>query len=349
MPATPGSPATSTSSPGRAPTPSSREEQLAFWINVYNAYTIQLVNAHGERKSIRNINKTLGAIKAVGPWKQEIVRAGGQTMSLDHVEHEIIRKRFREPRIHFALVCAARSCPPLRREAYTGGRLDAQLDAQARIFIAGSPDKNRVDVASSTVYLSPIFTWFKEDFGLDLGRFLARYVPDGPERRLLEGGTFKTVETDVRLVAERHTLDTPQVLVHALGGVAALRRWPRPPGTARAACRRRRRRRARWSSCRASVLGHVAAGVELDAELVEHARALRAQEAHGQQHQVAGRSARAGDLLHREAAVVASTHSMRTVSIAFDVARRRRRRSAWSVTQYSRGSAPNSAAASSWP
>jgi hypothetical protein len=171
------------------------KEQLAYWINVYNAYTIQLVNAHGERKSIRNINKTLGFIKAMGPWKEEIVRAGGETMSLDHVEHEIIRKRFREPRIHFALVCAAKGCPPLRREAYTGEGLDAQLDEQARIFIAQSPDKNRVDVERATVHLSPIFTWFEDDFGPDLGRFLARYVPDGPARRLLESGKFKVVET----------------------------------------------------------------------------------------------------------------------------------------------------------
>ena len=173
----------------------SREEQLAYWINVYNAYTIQLVNAHQERQSIRNINKILGVIEAMGPWKEEIVEAGGQTMSLDHVEHEIIRKRFEEPRIHFALVCAARSCPPLRREAYTGERLDAQLDDQARVFIARSPQKNRVDVLAATVHLSPIFTWFKDDFGPDLGGFLARHVPDGPARALLESGRFKTVET----------------------------------------------------------------------------------------------------------------------------------------------------------
>jgi hypothetical protein len=170
-------------------------EELSYWINVYNAYTIRLVNAHQERQSIRNINKTLGVIKAMGPWKEEIVRAGGKTMSLDHVEHEIIRKRFREPRIHFALVCAAVSCPPLRREAYTGERLEAQLEDQARIFIGRSPDKNRVDVAHATAHLSPIFTWFKEDFGPDLGRFLARYVPEPSARALLESGRFKVVET----------------------------------------------------------------------------------------------------------------------------------------------------------
>ena len=94
----------------------SAKEQLAYWINVYNAYTIRLVNAHDERKSIRNIDKTLGVIKAMGPWKEEIVEAGGKTMSLDFVEHEIVRKRFQEPRIHFALVCAAEA---VRR---SGGR-----------------------------------------------------------------------------------------------------------------------------------------------------------------------------------------------------------------------------------
>ena len=171
------------------------KEQIAFWINAYNAYTIQLVNAHGERQSIRNIDKTLGVMKAMGPWKEEMVRAGGRTLSLDFVEHEILRKRWREPRIHFALVCAARSCPPLRSEAYTGARLEAQLDDQARLFIARSPEKNRVDVEHATLYLSPIFGWFKDDFGPDLGRFLARYVPEGPARALLESGAFKVVET----------------------------------------------------------------------------------------------------------------------------------------------------------
>ena len=121
-----------------------KKERLAFWINAYNAYTIQLVNAHGEHASIRNIDKTLGVVKAMGPWKEEMVKAGGLTTSLDFVENGIIRKQFKEPRIHFALVCAARSCPPLRSEAYTGARVDAQLDDQARLFIARSPEKNRV-------------------------------------------------------------------------------------------------------------------------------------------------------------------------------------------------------------
>jgi hypothetical protein len=150
------------------------------------------VNSHGERQSILNVSKVLG----VRPWAHEIVKAGGRTFSLDFVEHEILRKRFKEPRIHFALVCAARSCPPLRAEAYTGARLEAQLSDQARTFIAATPSANRVDVAARTVYLSPIFGWYKADFGPDLGRFLARYLPAGAARALLESGQFKVVETE---------------------------------------------------------------------------------------------------------------------------------------------------------
>ena len=97
-------------------------ERLAFWIDVYNAYTIELVNRHSERASIRNINKTLG-LSGKGPWREELVRAGGRSYHLDNVEHDIVRKQFQEPRIHFALVCAALGCPPLRAEAYTGARL----------------------------------------------------------------------------------------------------------------------------------------------------------------------------------------------------------------------------------
>ena len=169
--------------------------RLAYWINVYNAFTIHLINVHGERRSIRNINKLLGLIPTKGPWKQPIVRAANRTLTLDQVEHEILRKRFREPRIHFALVCAARSCPPLRSEAYDGRRLEQQLDAQARTFLLDSPAHNRVDLAAGIAYVSPIFDWFAQDFGGRdaVPRFIARYHPDGPARRLL-------LSDDVRLV-----------------------------------------------------------------------------------------------------------------------------------------------------
>jgi hypothetical protein len=179
-----------------------RAEQLALWINAYNAYTIQLINKHGERRSIRNINKSFGGlVKAYGPWREKLADVGGRAYTLDQIEQDIIRKQFREPRIHFALVCAAMGCPPLRSEAYTGARLDAQLDDQARTFLLKSPTKNRVDVASRTVYLSPIFVGFRDyinDFGgseAAVGKYVARYFAPGPERTLLESGDFKVVKT----------------------------------------------------------------------------------------------------------------------------------------------------------
>lgn len=179
----------------------SRAEQVAFWINAYNAYTIRLINRHGERESIRNINKSFGLVRAYGPWKEKLAVVGGRAFGLDEIEQDILRKQYREPRIHFALVCAAMGCPPLRSEAYVGARLDAQLDEQARHFLRESPTKNRVDVSSRTVYLSPILVGFRdyiEDFGgspAAVGRYVARYFPPGPERDLLTSGRFTVKET----------------------------------------------------------------------------------------------------------------------------------------------------------
>jgi hypothetical protein len=174
-------------------------ERLALWINAYNAYTVALINQHGERRSIRNINRTLGLLPLKGPWAEPLARVGRRAYTLDHIEHEIVRPEFREPRIHFALVCAAVGCPPLRREAFTADRLDDQLDEQARHFLLRGPEKNRVDVAGRTVYLSPIFRWYRADFPRDdaeFGRYVARFFPESAERRLLEAGGFRIRYTE---------------------------------------------------------------------------------------------------------------------------------------------------------
>jgi uncharacterized membrane protein YdjX (TVP38/TMEM64 family) len=171
-------------------------DRLAYWINVYNAYTIELINVRGEKRSIRNINKRFG-VSFKSPWAEPIVRAGGRVLTLDDVEHKIIRPDFRDARIHAALVCAALGCPPLRSEAFVAERLDEQLDEQARRFLMQTT-KNRVDVANRTVHGSPIFTWYREDFGGTLagvGAFWARYFPPGAARELLLSGDFRYVET----------------------------------------------------------------------------------------------------------------------------------------------------------
>lgn len=175
----------------------SRDEQLAYWINTYNAWTIHLINSRRERGSIRNINRKLG-VTLKSPWAERIVMIPGKAISLDDVEHQIVRPLFKDPRIHVALVCAARGCPPLRREAYRAADLEAQLDDQARVFLAQS-QKNRVDVSRGTVHGSPIFTWYREDFGGSLagvGAFWARYLPPGPARDLVASGRFTWADTD---------------------------------------------------------------------------------------------------------------------------------------------------------
>ncbi len=175
-----------------------RAEQLALWINAYNAYTIQLINEHGERRSIRSINKTLGIFGGSGAWKERMARVGGRKYTLDEIEHEVIRDEFKEPRIHFALVCAALGCPPLRQEAYAGKSIEAQLDDQARRFLADA-SKNRGETTSETVYLSPIFDWYRKDFPAGpgpFGRYLASYLQAGPLRTLLESGNFEVEYTD---------------------------------------------------------------------------------------------------------------------------------------------------------
>ncbi len=165
------------------------DERLAFWINVYNAYTIQLIVQHDERESIRNIDRTLGFLRLKGPWSEPIVRAAGRTLSLDEVEHRIIRKDFHDPRIHFALVSAAKGSPPLRAEAYTGAELDRQLFEQGTRFLKDTT-KNQIETRFPR--LSPIFTYYKSDFGnsrSEVGAFLATWF-DGETKKRLESGRF---------------------------------------------------------------------------------------------------------------------------------------------------------------
>jgi len=138
-------------------------ERLAFWINAYNASTIKLVIDHYPVESIRDIKQG-----SKGPWDIVWINIGGKQYSLNHIEHEIIRKEFDEPRIHMALVCAATSCPPLRSEAYEGSKLEQQLSENAKRFLSDR-EKNRYDAETSTLYLSEIFSWYGDDFNKKYG------------------------------------------------------------------------------------------------------------------------------------------------------------------------------------
>ena len=187
----------------------SEDDRLAFWLNVYNAYTIQLIVLHRERQSIRNINRTLGVLRLKGPWSEPIVHAAGRRYTLDEVAHRILRKQFSEPRVHVAMTDAARGSPPLRSEAYTGAALETQLVDQMRRFL-GETRKNRIRAGS--VWLSPVFTAYRRDFGAstaEFGEFLAPYFT-GKERELLLGGRFRITPTrfDWGLNARRPAMDS---------------------------------------------------------------------------------------------------------------------------------------------
>lgn len=168
------------------------KERLAFLINLYNAATMKLIVDHYPVKSIKDIGGFLGS-----PWKQEVVRLFGKVTTLHEIEHGIIRKQYPDPRAHFALVCAAKGCPPLRAEAFLAARLDEQLDDQGRVFL-GQMQKNRVDPGARTIHLSPIFKWFNEDFEKRSGsvqKFVSPFFDDA-SRRALADGKFSIHHTD---------------------------------------------------------------------------------------------------------------------------------------------------------
>ena len=167
-------------------------EQIAFWVNAYNSFTLQAIIDKYPVKSIKNIP---------GVWKFLKFEILGESMTLDGIEHKVLRKEFNEPRIHMALVCAAVSCPYLRQEPYEGDKLEAQLEENTIQFL--SLDSNfKINPEDNKVELSAIFKWFKEDWVATYGteekftkfnskegsvlNFITNYV-EGEELTKLEG------------------------------------------------------------------------------------------------------------------------------------------------------------------
>ncbi|MCF8143407.1 MAG: DUF547 domain-containing protein [Deltaproteobacteria bacterium] len=146
-----------------------RNEQFAFYINAYNAWTIKLIlSAYPDIKSIKDLGSLFKS-----PWKKKIARIDGDVMTLDNIEHDILRPRFKDPRIHFAVNCASKGCPPLRSEPYRGDRLDRQLTQMTEAFI-NTPKYNRIQ--KNTLYVSSIFKWYSEDFNDDIVGFFRQYA-----------------------------------------------------------------------------------------------------------------------------------------------------------------------------
>ena len=165
----------------------SKPQQMAFLINAYNAFTVELIlTRYPQLASIRDLGSLLSS-----PWKPKFIKLLGTEMSLDNVEHDTLRAkgRFDDPRIHFAVNCASVGCPMLREEAFVAERLEAQLDEQALRFMS---DRSRNRYADGKLELSKIFDWYGGDFKLghkgiaSLAAFAARYanqLADAPADR----------------------------------------------------------------------------------------------------------------------------------------------------------------------
>ncbi len=154
--------------PGDLPEP----DRLAFYINAYNAYTVKLIlDKFKQGKPVTSI-KDIGGLFS-SPWSIRFVKIGGETVTLDTIEHDIIRPEFKDPRVHFAINCASRSCPPLRSEAYTGAELERQLNENAAVFLN---DKRFNYISDNVLYVSKIFDWFGEDFPNDVEDFVKQYA-----------------------------------------------------------------------------------------------------------------------------------------------------------------------------
>jgi len=138
-----------------------RAEQMAFWINLYNALTVKVVLDHWPVRSIRDIDISPGLF-ADGPWGARLIAVEGEPLPLDDIEHRILRPIWRDARIHYAVNCASMGCPDLALEPYRGDRIDAQLDRAGFEFV-NHPRAVRID--KGKLFVSSIYHWFKEDFG----------------------------------------------------------------------------------------------------------------------------------------------------------------------------------------
>lgn len=138
-----------------------RAEQRAYWINLYNALTVRVILDHYPVRTIRDIDISPGWF-ADGPWGKKLATVEGERLSLDDIEHRILRPIWRDPRIHYAVNCAAVGCPNLQRRVFTAGNAEALLDAAARAYVN---DPRGARVEGDDLVVSSIYVWFQEDFG----------------------------------------------------------------------------------------------------------------------------------------------------------------------------------------
>jgi len=185
--------------------------KIAFWVNAYNAITLKVILDHYPIQRVFSPATFVFPANSIrqipGAWDRITHSVMGRPMTLDEMEHRVLRKEFQEPRIHMALVCAAKGCPPLRSEAYEGERLEGQWEDQARRFLS-DPARFRLDQRERVVRLSSIFQWFGQDFlnaygapegftgHTDIERavlaFVSRYLKS-EDQTFLKAGNYRVV------------------------------------------------------------------------------------------------------------------------------------------------------------
>jgi len=165
------------------------KQQLAFLINSYNSFTIKLIIDNYPLKSIRDIGGFFSS-----PWKKKFFTLLEEKQHLDHIEHGIIRVKFKESRIHFAVNCASLGCPPLYKEAFIADKLEEQLDSATKVFITNT-SRNRIDTKNKRIYLSKIFKWYGGDFDKHNGsimKFVSQYFDvSAEEKKQISQGKYK--------------------------------------------------------------------------------------------------------------------------------------------------------------
>ncbi len=160
-----------------------KNEQFAYWSNLYNALTIKVILDAYPVRSIKDIDISPGLF-ADGPWGKKLIKIEGTEISLDDIEHQILRKVFHDPRVHYAVNCASVGCPNLQKEAFEGSKLNQQLDAAAADYI----NSNRgAVVKNNRLAVSKIYSWFSKDFGSSdeaIIRHLKKYAKQDLKQKL---------------------------------------------------------------------------------------------------------------------------------------------------------------------
>ncbi|WP_419190654.1 DUF547 domain-containing protein [Saltatorellus ferox] len=179
----------------------SRDQRFAFWINAYNAFTIQLIRDEGPVKSIKDLGGLFSS-----PWEKKFIplpafdpEKKGKKITLDEIEHELLRPVFKDARVHAAINCASLGCPPLRATAFIAEDLSEQLDDQVQVWL-GDSSRNQVVPVNGKIRVSKIFDWFEEDFGqgdAPIVRWIADHVGDESTAKALRAQAAKI---DVRYV-----------------------------------------------------------------------------------------------------------------------------------------------------